>query len=124
MSATVLPAGLLRADGETAKRLRRRFPRSLDGAPLLLPTSNTVLRRSLDEWLEEQRVVPDVVAEFEDSALLKAFGQAGGRIFPGPSAIEREIKSRLGATARVELLESGSLPRSEGKTRNLIRNYA
>ncbi len=80
------------ADQDTARRLRRRFPRSLGNAFLLLPTSNTVLRRSLDEWLEQQELVPNVAGEFEDSALLKAFGQAGNRVFPGPTAIEAEIK--------------------------------
>jgi len=80
------------ADADTTKRLRRRFPRSLADAPLLLPTSNTALRRSLDAWLEGLELAASVAAEFEDSALLKAFGLAGGRVFPGPTVIEREIK--------------------------------
>jgi LysR family transcriptional activator of nhaA len=82
------------ADAVTAKRLRRRFPLSLDKAPLLLPTANTVLRRSIDRWLEDQDLVLNVVGEFEDSALLKAFGQTGGRVFPGPTAIESQIKAQ------------------------------
>ncbi|MBX3250514.1 MAG: transcriptional activator NhaR [Myxococcales bacterium] len=77
------------------KRLARRFapgfPGSLDGAPLLVPTDNTLLRRGLELWLAKLDVKPRVVAEFEDSALLKAFGREGAGIFPGPSAIEDEI---------------------------------
>lgn len=80
------------SDGTTARRLRPHFPRSLDGASLLLPTSNTVLRRSLDAWLTQQDLAPQVTGEFEDSALLKAVGQAGNRLFPGPTAIESEIR--------------------------------
>ncbi len=75
---------------------RRRFPRSLDGAPLLLPTANTLLRRSLDEWLAKNSLYPKVVAEFEDSALLKVFGEYGGGIFPAPTIVEDEICATYG----------------------------
>ena len=78
----------------TAKRIRRRFPRCLNDVQMLLPTRNTALRRSIDNWLEAEDLSPTVAAEFEDSALLKAFGQAGPYVFPGPTAIEREIKTR------------------------------
>ncbi len=76
---------------EVARKLRRRFPQSLDGAPILLPLGNTALRRSLDHWFESQSIRPRVVAEFEDSALLKVFAQEGAGVFAGPSAIETEI---------------------------------
>lgn len=74
-----------------AREFRKGFPASLDDAPLLLPTENTLLRRSLEHWFSELGVRPRVVAEFEDSALLKAFGSEGAGIFPGPRAIEDEI---------------------------------
>jgi LysR family transcriptional activator of nhaA len=67
------------------------FPRSLDGAPVLLPTSNNAVRRQLDAYFTRNRVVPRVVGEFEDSALLKAFGRDGHGIFCGPSVVAREI---------------------------------
>jgi LysR family transcriptional activator of nhaA len=70
------------------------FPQCLDRQPMLLPTENTLLRRSLDHWLDEVDIHPQRVAEFEDSALLKAFGQAGEGIFPAPQAIEREIQAQ------------------------------
>ena len=50
---------------------RRNFPRSLEGAPVLLPTENTTLRRSIEQWLDHERIRPRVVGEFEDSALLR-----------------------------------------------------
>jgi LysR family transcriptional regulator, transcriptional activator of nhaA len=74
-----------------ARRLRRRFPRSLNGAPTLLPTFNTALRRALEQWFEAEDLHPTVAGEFEDSALLKAFGEAGRAVFPAPTAIERDV---------------------------------
>jgi LysR family transcriptional activator of nhaA len=74
-----------------AAALRRRFPKSLDGQPLLLPTRNTALRRSLDEWFEQSGIRPQVAGEFEDSALMKAFGQGDGVVFPAPAAIARDV---------------------------------
>lgn len=70
----------------------RRFPMSLDGAPMLLPTENTALRRSLDQWFAARGIRPSVVGEFEDSALLKVFGQTGLGIFPAPSVIAAEVQ--------------------------------
>ncbi len=71
---------------------RRRFPRSLDGAPFLLPSEDSALRFSLEEWFEKQKVRPRVVGTFEDSALLDAFGQAGAGLFAMPAAIEAEVR--------------------------------
>ena len=89
-----------------ARTCRRGFPRSLDGAPFLLPTDNTALRRSLDDWFESEGVRPRVVSEFEDSALLMAFGQAGMGLFAAPSAIEREVRNQYGVVTvgRLEAL--------------------
>lgn len=78
------------------RALRRGFPRSLDGAPLLLPTTGTALRHALDQWFAAVGVSPDVAGEFDDPALLKTFGEAGVGAFAGPSAIEREIRRRYG----------------------------
>ena len=74
-----------------AGRLRRNFPRSLDGAPAMLPTRNTALRRSLEQWFESEDLRPVVTGEFEDPALLTAFGAAGRAVFPAPTAIAREV---------------------------------
>jgi LysR family transcriptional regulator, transcriptional activator of nhaA len=77
-------------------RYQDGFPKSLNGAPMLLPTSNTALRRSLDQWFEQHSVRPLVVGEMEDSALLKVFGSRGVGLFPAASAIENEVRSQFG----------------------------
>jgi len=82
------------AAGGLAEACREGFPASLDGAPMLLPTNGTVLRRHLDRWFEEVGVHPIVAGEFEDSALIKIFGQAGGGVFTVPSVIEAEVQSQ------------------------------
>ena len=73
-----------------ARKFRRGFPQSLDGAPFLLPTRKSMLRRSLDQWFDAQSIRPELLGEFDDSALLKVFGQAGVGLFPAPSAVEQE----------------------------------
>ncbi len=79
-----------------AQRYRRQFPQSLDGAPLLLPTQESVLRRSLDQWFSSMGLHPQIVAEFDDSGLLKGFGQAGEGIFPAPSVVSESVKKQYG----------------------------
>ena len=79
-----------------AKMYKSGFPDSLTDAPLLLPTDHTAVRRSLDIWMEDREIFPEIVAEFEDSALLKVFGQNGEGIFPIPTAIEKMIKNQFG----------------------------
>ncbi len=85
---------------------RRGFPQSFDGAPFLLPTEGTALRRSLEHWFDGVGIRPVVVGEFQDSALLKAFGQAGAGIIAVPSIIaedaHRQYKvRRLGETTEI-----------------------
>jgi len=86
-----------------ARRLRRGFPASLDGAPALLPTANTSLRRGLDKWFEAVAVRPRVIAEFEDLALLNACGRRGTGFFAVPDTLAREITAgrRVHALGRV-----------------------
>lgn len=79
-----------------AKSHRRRFPRSLDGAPFLLPTENTALRRSLDAWFIGQDITPNVVAEVEDVAILQVFGQEGMGLFCAPAVVEAQIRRHYG----------------------------
>ncbi len=75
-----------------ASRYRKNFPRSLDGAPMLLPTEATVLRRSLDQWFDAHGVRPNVQVEFDDSALMKVFGKDGVGLFPSPTAIDDAVR--------------------------------
>jgi LysR family transcriptional activator of nhaA len=71
---------------------RRAFPHSLNGQPFLLPTETTSLRQSLDQWFAEHGIHPRVLGEFDDSALLKAFGQTGAGVFPVPAAVEHQVR--------------------------------
>jgi LysR family transcriptional activator of nhaA len=79
------------ATAPIAARYRPGFPKSLDGAPMLLPLTGTAFRRSLDAWFESNEIRPVVVGEFEDGALLGVFGEAGTGVFAAPTAIERRI---------------------------------
>lgn len=88
------------ATASLARAYRSGFPASLNGAPFLLPAENLTLRRSLNVWLERYGIVPRVIAEFQDSALLKVFGADGIGVFPAPLAVAREVEERY----RVESL--------------------
>lgn len=79
-----------------ATRLAKRFPRSLDGTPLLVPTDNTMLGRSVEQWLLDKELKPRIVGHFEDSALLKAFAAAGNGVFAAPSVIADGLAEQYG----------------------------
>ena len=79
-----------------AGRLRRGFPKSLGGAPALLPVENTPLRRALEGWFRARKVAPRVVAEFEDLALMKVMAAQEQGFVPVPSVVLREAVDRYG----------------------------
>ncbi len=79
-----------------AKKVRKDFPESLSGVPVLMPMKNTILRRSLDFWLESTGLRPKIVAEFDDSAMLKIMASQGHGIFAVPKVIEKEVESMYG----------------------------
>lgn len=79
-----------------ARRFAKGFPGSLHGAPVLLPLEHSALRRALDHWFDKHQLKPRVVAEFEDSALLKVFGGDGVGIFAAPTAVERAVCRQYG----------------------------
>jgi LysR family transcriptional activator of nhaA len=72
------------------------FPRALHGAPMLVPGENTIVRGRLMRWFGEQQIQPRIVGEFDDSALMKAFGQSGIGIFIAPSVIVDEVQRQYG----------------------------
>jgi len=88
-----------------AKRYREGFPFTLHGAPMLVPTPNSALRQSLEQWLEEHKIEPLVVGEFEDMALMQHFGQAGRGVFVTPTAIEAEIRRQYDVDVITEVPE-------------------
>ncbi len=79
-----------------AESLRANFPESLDGADFLMPNSGSSHRRDLDLWMERQGFTPVVVAEFEDRALMKAFGEGGAGVFTSPTAVENDVLQKYG----------------------------
>lgn len=86
-----------------AARYRKNFPQSIDGAPFLLPMQNSAFRGILDRWFDAHSIRPRVVAEFQDTALLNMFGQAGAGIFAAPTAISYEVRTRNRVVAIGEL---------------------
>ncbi|AIC21102.1 MULTISPECIES: transcriptional activator NhaR [Pseudomonas] len=84
------------ATEELAERYGTNFPHSLHGAPLLIPGQETVVRSRLLRWLAEQQIQPRIIGEFDDSALMQAFGQSGSGIFISPSVIADEVRRQYG----------------------------
>jgi LysR family transcriptional regulator, transcriptional activator of nhaA len=87
-----------------AERLRAGFPGSLDGAPILLPSTSSALRRALDRWFDEAGVAPRLVVEVDDSALLKVFAESGVGACAVPVGGAEEARRRYG------LVEIGTIP--------------
>jgi LysR family transcriptional activator of nhaA len=81
---------------ELATRYRKDFPARLDGAPFLMPMQNSASRRILDQWFDAHSVLPQVIGEFQDRALLNVFGQAGIGLFASPTAVEDEVRKYYG----------------------------
>ncbi|MCC7241194.1 MAG: transcriptional activator NhaR [Acidobacteria bacterium] len=77
-----------------ARRLRRGFPDSLAGIPLLLPSDGTALRRLVTDWLRQVRVDAVVAGEFDDFTLIKVFGEVGAGVLFVPSAVAAEVRQR------------------------------
>jgi len=70
-----------------ARSARRRFPASLAELPFVLPTTDTALRRALDRWLDEHGIVPHVIAELQDSALIVELAATGAGLFAAPEVV-------------------------------------
>ncbi|MFZ1492456.1 MAG: transcriptional activator NhaR [Candidatus Competibacter denitrificans] len=89
---------------QLAQSLAGDFPALLHRAPFLLPGDDVALRPDLLRWFEAQRLYPHIVGEFEDSALLKAFGQAGAGLFVAPTAIADYVTQQytVQAIGRIE----------------------
>jgi LysR family transcriptional activator of nhaA len=79
------------APAALAAGLKRRFPHSLQDVRMVASTHNTALRRDLDGWLDARGVRPAIVGEFEDPALMKAFGAESAAVFPSPFAIAKDV---------------------------------
>jgi LysR family transcriptional activator of nhaA len=89
-----------------AEQARESFPACLDNMPLLLPGDSSSIKNKLLQWFEQNRIRPEIVAEFDDGALMKAFGKNGAGIFVAPSITAKEVMDsyyveRLGETEDV-----------------------
>jgi len=84
------------AEKKLAAKLKRHFPKSLNGAPALLPTENTSLRRALETWFREQNIQPRIVAEFEDLALMKVMATEGRGFIALPSVAVDDAAGHYG----------------------------
>lgn len=82
-----------------ARKLGKNFPHSLNGAPLLMPGDMTVVRRRLMRWLDGLHIHPRIVGEFDDSALMKAFGRSGAGVFIAPTPIAAEVEKQFGVVS-------------------------
>ncbi len=76
--------------------LRGDFPACLDGVPMLLQGAGSVVRQQIESWLVQQQLRPRVVGEFDDGALMKAFGREGRGVFVAPRVLEEEIAALYG----------------------------
>jgi LysR family transcriptional activator of nhaA len=84
------------AKAKLARTCRAGFPQSLDEVPFLLPGAHATVRRALDLWFDTVRVRPAVIAEFDDSALMYAFGKESKGVFPAPTVFEAEFRHLCG----------------------------
>ncbi len=77
-----------------ARGLRRGFPRSLDGAPFLLPNGGSTFRRALESWFQAQAVRPQIIAELDDLALASVLGEQGLGVVAAPDVLAHELRQR------------------------------
>jgi LysR family transcriptional regulator, transcriptional activator of nhaA len=88
-------ATLLRVHASSVRKARARFPGCLAGLPMLLPAAESALRPRVDAWLRRHGLSPAIAAEFQDTALMKAFGREGLGVFPAPAVLAREISRQF-----------------------------
>ena len=84
------------AAAQLARTCRKGFPGSLDGVPVLLPSSDSTFRRALDEWFRSHDIRPEIIAELDDLALASVFGETGLGVIAAPDVIEKELRQRYG----------------------------
>ncbi len=90
-------------------RIKGAFPNCLDGIPMLVPGGTAAVRQQLEGWFAKHQITPVVVGEFDDAALMKAFGREGQGVFMAPSVLEEETRQQFGVTTighTSELVES------------------
>jgi len=114
------------ASNKIARKYIKNFPQSLNNAPMLLPKKDNDMRKQLETWFDKIEVIPNIIAEFDDNALLKTFGQAGAGIFPAPLAISEHVEQmcsskQLGAADSVKETYYAISPERKLKHPGVIR---
>ncbi|MFT3858738.1 MAG: transcriptional activator NhaR [Aquabacterium sp.] len=79
-----------------AATLKGPFPACLDGAPMLVPASDTALGARLSQWLGVHKLRPRILGEFDDNAVPKALGHFGHGVFMSPSVLDDEVRKQYG----------------------------
>ncbi len=82
------------AAAQLARTCRKRFPGSLDGAPVIVPGSDSTFRRALDEWFRSRKIRPEIVAELDDLALASVLAEKGLGVLAAPDVIANELRQR------------------------------
>ncbi|OGB32725.1 MAG: LysR family transcriptional regulator [Burkholderiales bacterium RIFCSPLOWO2_12_FULL_61_40] len=77
-------------------QLQGSFPGCLNGAPLLIQGAQASVRQQLEGWLTRHQIHPRIIGEFDDGALMTAFGRKGRGVFMGPSVMEAETVAQFG----------------------------
>ena len=77
-------------------QLKGPFPQCLNGAPLLIQGAQASVRQQLEGWLTRHQIHPRIIGEFDDGALMTAFGREGRGVFMGPSVMEAETAAQFG----------------------------
>lgn len=105
-----------------SEQIQDDFPQCLDNAPLLLPGAASSLKADLLHWLEMKNITPHIIAEFDDGALMRAFGHKGAGVFVTPSVTASEVRDTYGVEiigATEEVMESFYAISIERKVRHV-----
>lgn len=101
--------------------LKGEFPHCLNNQDLLLPGEQSSIKLSILSWLDDKGLHPNIIAEFDDSALTKLFGQSGYGIFCTPSIVEKHVLETYQVTVigrTDEVTEQLYMISSERKTKH------
>jgi LysR family transcriptional activator of nhaA len=78
------------------KTLQGTFPQCLNDAPMLIPGAQASVRAQWEGWLTRHQIQPRIVGEFDDGALMTAFGREGRGVFMAPTAVEAGTAAQFG----------------------------
>jgi len=77
-------------------QLQGEFPQCLNGMPMLIQGAAASVRQQLEGWLTQHQIQPRIIGEFDDGALMTAFGREGRGVFMAPTVLEAETVAQFG----------------------------